>query len=82
MIIQVNMTQLDSITWVPQIIWLFIIFFTLYVLIYKNFGPMGFYIQNLRSHKISNHYSSIIFYDYLNVEVMFKRFFTISSKFN
>jgi hypothetical protein len=75
-------TQLDNITWFPQILWLFVIFFSLYVLIYKNFGPLSFYNQNLRSKKIEKHYSSAVFYDYLNVDTRFKRFNVISNNFN
>jgi hypothetical protein len=75
------MTQLDNITWFPQILWLFIIFFSLYVLIYKYFGPLSFFNQQMRAQKIKKHYSSIVFYDYLNVDTRFKRFNVISSKF-
>jgi hypothetical protein len=74
-------TQLDSITWFPQIIWLFIIFFTVYTLVYISFGPVSFYSQNLRSKTIEKHYSSTVFYDFLNVDVMFKRFNVIVNNF-
>jgi len=46
------MAQLDSITWLPQIIWFSIIFFTVYTFVYKEFAPLAFYSQNLRSKKI------------------------------
>ena len=75
------MTQLDSITWFPQIVWLFIVFFTIYVLVYKAYGPVGFYSQNIRSKVIEKHYSSTVFYDFLNVDIMFKRFNVIVSNF-
>lgn len=75
------MTQLDSITWFPQILWLFIIFFSIYTLMYKNFGPLSFYNQNLKLKKIENHHSSTVFYDYLNVDTMFKRFSVILNNF-
>jgi hypothetical protein len=61
------MAQLDSITWLPQIIWFSIIFFTVYTFVYKEFAPLAFYSQNLRSKKIEKHYNSIVRYDYLNV---------------
>jgi hypothetical protein len=73
------MTQLDNVTWLPQVLWLFIIFFSIYILIYKNFGPLSFYNQSLRLKKIENHYSLIVLYDYLNVGIMFKRFGLISN---
>lgn len=76
------MTQLDSITWVPQIIWLFVIFGYLCRNVSLKYVPALFYSQKIRSQKISNHYSSTVFYNYLNVEVMFKRFATISKNFN
>lgn len=75
------MTQLDNITWFPQILWLFIIFFILYVLVYKYFGPLSFFNQQMRTQKIQKHYSSIVFYDYLNVDTRFKRFNVVSSSF-
>jgi len=75
------MTQLDSITWFPQIFWLFIIFFSIYVLIYKTFGPISFYNQNIRTEKIKKHYLSLVSYDFLNVDIMFKRFNLIVNNF-
>jgi hypothetical protein len=75
------MTQLDSITWLPQIFWLFIIFFIIYILIYIIYGPVSFYSQNVRTKKIERHYRSIISYDFLNVDIMFKRFNVIVNNF-
>ena len=75
------MTQLDSVTWFPQIVWLFIIFLIIYILIYSIFAPVSFYSQNLRSKKIKKHYISTIFYDFLNVDIMFKRFNVIVKNF-
>jgi len=76
------MTQLDSVTWLPQIIWLFIIFFGLYSYVQTFIGPTLCKGQKIRSKIINKHYSSTVFYNYLNVEVMFKRSATISSNFN
>lgn len=75
------MTQLDSITWFAQIFWFLVIFFSLYILIYKNFGPLCFYNQNLHAAKINKHYASMISYDSLNVETKFRRFSIIFDKF-
>ena len=75
------MTQLDSITWFPQIFWLFIIFFIVYHLIYTVFGPANFIMQGLRFKKIEKHYVSTVLYDFLNVNIMFKRFNVILNNF-
>lgn len=76
------MTQLDSVTWVPQIIWLFIMFHFLHKNVKRKYIPLLFKVQQRRSKKINKHYSSTVFYNYLNVEVMFKRFTTILNNFN
>lgn len=73
------MTQLDSITWFVQVFWLFIIFFTVYFLLYRVYGPLSFYNQNLKAKKIESHYSSIVLYDFLNVSEKFKKFFLITN---
>lgn len=75
------MTQLDSITWFPQVLWLLIIFFSFYILVYKSFGPFSFYNQMLRSQKIAKHYKSFVSYDYLNVDNRFKYFNIILTNF-
>jgi hypothetical protein len=75
------MTQLDSITWFSQIFWLFTIFFSVYILIYSVYGPISFYSQNIRAKKINKHYTFITFYDFLNVDIMFKRFNIIINNF-
>ena len=75
------MTQLDNITWFPQIIWLFIIFVSIYSLTYKSFGPLSFFNQSLRSGKIEHHYLSLTSYEYLNIESLFKRFNIINANF-
>jgi|KNS12Surf_metaT_2_FD_contig_61_5703716_length_962_multi_2_in_0_out_0_2 hypothetical protein len=69
------MPQLDSVTWFPQILWLIIIFFVLYSVLLQNYSPLCFKNQNLRSLKIKKHYNSIIFYDYMNVEMLYKQWF-------
>jgi hypothetical protein len=73
------MTQLDSVTWLPQIIWLFIIFSVLYTIIYKNYGPLAYYHQGLRAKKVEKHYRSIVFYDFLNVSCLSRVFKNVSS---
>lgn len=75
------MTQLDSITWFGQVFWFLLIFFSLYVLMYKNFGPSIFYNQNLHGAKITKHYTSIISYDSINIETKFRRFSIILDRF-
>jgi hypothetical protein len=75
------MTQLDQITWFSQIVVLLAVFFTIYTLIYTNFGPVSFRNQNYQSTKVGLHYSSIISYDYLNADVLFKRFSLIFNNF-
>jgi hypothetical protein len=75
------MTQLDHITWFSQIFWLMIIFSSVYIKIYQTFGPRSFNIQNTRVKKIEKHYSSIVFYDYLNADVLFKRYNLIFNNF-
>lgn len=75
------MTQLDSITWFVQVFWLFIVFFVIYFLLYRVYGPLSFYNQNLKSKKIEAHYNSIVFYDFLNVSERFKKFFIINNNF-
>jgi hypothetical protein len=69
------MPQLDSVTWFPQILWLIIIFFVLYSLLLQNYSPLCFKNKILRSLKIKKHYDSIIFYDYMNVEMLYKQWF-------
>jgi len=75
------MTQLDSVTWFPQVFWLFAIFFSIFTLIYTIFGPLSFYNQNLRFKKIENHYKSIVSLNFLNVDTKFKRYSIISNNF-
>ena len=75
------MTQLDSVTWSVQVFWLFIIFFSIYFLLYRFYGPAVFYNKNLRLKKIEAHYNLMVFYDYLNVSQKFKRFFIIGGNF-
>jgi hypothetical protein len=75
------MTQLDSVTWVSQVTCLFICFFSLYILVYKNYAPFSFYNQMLRSQKIASHYKLFISYDYLNVDTRFKYFNIIATNF-
>jgi len=69
-----DMTQLDSITWLPQIIWLFFIFFLVFRLVEKIFGPNSYFMQTFRLAKIRSHYMSAIYFDFLNVNMKFKRF--------
>jgi len=76
------MTQLDHITWFPQILWLFIIFFTIYTVLLKNYSPVSFKSQNLRHLKIENHLNSTVFYDYMNVEILYKQWFFLKKVFN
>ena len=75
------MTQLDSITWFVQVFWLFIIFFVIYFLLYRVYGPLSFYNQNLKMKKIESHYNMTVFYNFLNVSERFKKFFIINNNF-
>jgi len=69
------MPQLDNITWFPQILWLVIIFFVLYTILLQNYNPICFKSQNLRFLKVKKHKNSILFYDYMNVEILYTQWF-------
>jgi hypothetical protein len=67
------MPQLDQITWFSQICWLVLIFLVMYVYILKDFAPALYKSKKIREKKLEAHQSSTIFYDYLNVEVLYNR---------
>jgi len=75
------MTQLDSITWYPQIFWLFISFGFFYTFVKFILIPLISEKREGRVLKIIRHYNKIVFYDFLNVDIMFKRFNVILSNF-
>jgi hypothetical protein len=76
------MPQLDSVIWFSQVFWLFIVFFVFYFIIYLNYGPLLFKAQNFRCKKIESHYNSIVFYNYKNIEFLYKNWFSLSKLFN
>jgi len=67
------MPQLDQVTWFSQICWLVLIFLVLYVFILKDFAPTLYITKKIREKKTGLHENSILFYDYLNVEVLYNR---------
>jgi hypothetical protein len=67
------MPQLDIITWFPQVCWLIIGFLSLYSLILKNFSPAVFKSRKIRQNKINLHSDSIVFFSYINAEVLYHR---------
>ena len=75
------MTQLDGITWMGQIIWLFVILSSLYVFFYNYYGPFLFISKICRTLKIKSHYKSFIFYSFLNIDTRFKYYNIIVSNF-
>ena len=75
------MPQLDQITCFPQVCWAIITFLVLYVLLLKNFSPIVFKSRRLRQTKINQHYDSIIFFDYINVEILHHQWFSLRKIF-
>ena len=67
------MPQLDQINYFPQVCWLVVTFLILYTLFLKDYIPFIFKLKKLRSEKINNHYNSIIFFDYINAEILYRR---------
>jgi hypothetical protein len=76
------MPQLDYITWFPQVLWMIIIFSVLYTVLLKHYSPLSFKSINLRHMKVENHINSTVFYDYMNVEVLYKQWFYLKKLIN
>jgi F0F1-type ATP synthase membrane subunit b/b' len=67
------MPQLDQITYFPQVCWLIITFIILYTLFLKDYMPFIFKLKKTRDEKIGIHYDSIVFFSYVNTEVLYSR---------
>jgi hypothetical protein len=74
------MPQLDQINYFPQVCWLVITFLVLYTLFLKDYIPFIFKLKKLRSEKINNHVVSMLFFDYVQAEISYRRW-TILGKF-
>jgi hypothetical protein len=75
------MPQLDQINFFPQVMWLIITFLILYTVFLKDYTPFVFKVNKMRQEKISNHYDSIVFFDHINVEVLYARWNSLKRLF-
>ena len=67
------MPQLDILLWFPQLCWFFLFFFLFYVLLVQTLCPLLFISQKLNILKLNNHYKSIGFLEYINVNMLYSR---------
>ena len=67
------MPQLDIVIWFPQLCWFFLFFFLFYVLIIQIVSPIIFISQKLAILKNINHLKSIVFLEYINVNILYLR---------
>lgn len=67
------MAQLDQISYFSQVCWLVATFIVVYTLFLKDYIPFILKLKKIRSEKISNHHNSIVFFDYINTEILYRR---------
>ena len=70
------MPQLDQIIWFSQVFWLIIGFLVFYFLVLKTFSPLFLKINKMRQKKIKYHNLTAVFFDYLNIEVLYVWWFS------
>jgi hypothetical protein len=75
------MPQLDQITFFSQVCWTIIIFLLFYVIVVKSLSPVIFKSRRVRQGKINNHYDYILFFDYINVEILYHQWFSLRKIF-
>ena len=75
------MPQLDQINYFPQVLWLVVTFLILYTFFLKDYIPFIFKLKKIRAEKLSNHYTSIVFFDYINTEMLYRRWSIIKKSF-
>lgn len=75
------MPQIDQINWFPQVCWTIIAFLLVYVVVIKSLSPVIFKSRRLRQSKINQHYDSILFFDYINVEILYHQWFSLRKIF-
>lgn len=75
------MPQLDQINYFPQVLWLVVTFLVLYTFFLKDYIPFIFKLKKIRAEKLSNHYTSIVFFDYINTEMLYRRWSIIKKIF-
>jgi hypothetical protein len=75
------MPQLDQINFFPQVCWLIISFLVVYTFFLKDYIPFIFKLKKIRHEKVSSHYDSIVFFDYINAEVLYRRWSTLKRLF-
>jgi len=65
------MPQLDTILFFPQLCWFFLFFYLFYVLIVQVICPILLISQKVGTLKNINHLRSIIFLEYVNVNISY-----------
>jgi hypothetical protein len=75
------MPQIDIILWFPQVCWAIATFLMVYVVVIKSLNPIIFKSRRLRQSKVNQHYDSILFFDYINVEILYHQWFSLRKIF-
>jgi hypothetical protein len=75
------MPQLDQINYFTQVCWAVITFLCFYVVVIKSLSPIIFKSRRLRQSKVNQHYDFILFFDYINVEILYHQWFSLRKIF-